>query len=218
MLSYFVNFGVNKSISSTSSTQWRVPFALQMLPGTLLLAGIFFQNESPRWLVEKNKIEAARKALAQVRARAVDDPEVTRELDEIVEDFNGQEKMPLMAQIRATCSSSRNFYTFSMAVVLMFWQQWTGMSINLHDITRRLLMLSCTGTNSINYYSPQIFKSVGLTGTSAGLFATGIYGVVKVVITALGLMFATEQLGRKWSLIIGGCGQAFAMYYSKSQG
>lgn len=74
-------------------------------------------------------------------------------------------------------------------------------------------MFGITGTNSINYYSPQIFKSVGLTGTSAGLFATGIYGVVKVVITALGLMFATEQLGRKWSLIIGGCGQAFAMYY-----
>lgn len=57
--------------------------------------------------------------------------------------------------------------------------------------------------NSINYYAPQIFKSVGLAGTSAGLFATGIYGVVKIVITALGLMLATEQLGRKWSLIIG---------------
>lgn len=26
-------------------------------------------------------------------------------------------------------------------------------------------------------------------------------------------MFATEQLGRKWSLILGGLGQAFAMYY-----
>lgn len=26
-------------------------------------------------------------------------------------------------------------------------------------------------------------------------------------------MFATEQLGRKWSLIIGGLGQAFAMFY-----
>ena len=37
--------------------------------------------------------------------------------------------------------------------------------------------------------------------------------MVKVVITALGLLFATEQLGRKWSLIIGGLGQAFAMFY-----
>jgi SP family sugar:H+ symporter-like MFS transporter len=66
---------------------------------------------------------------------------------------------------------------------------------------------------SINYYAPQIFKSVGLSGGSAGLFATGIYGIVKIVVTAVGLMVATEQLGRKWSLIIGGTGQAFAMFY-----
>ncbi|UJO18298.1 putative quinate permease [Fulvia fulva] len=194
MLSFFVNYGVNTSISSTSSTQWRVPFALQMVPGALLLAGIFFQNESPRWLVEKNRIEAARQALAQVRAKDIHHPDVTRELEEIVEDFNGQEKLPLVAQLKVTCSSSKTFYTFGMAVTLMFWQQWTG-------------------TNSINYYAPQIFQSVGLGGNSSKLFATGIYGVVKVVITALGLMFATEQVGRKWSLIIGGCGQAFAMFY-----
>lgn len=36
---------------------------------------------------------------------------------------------------------------------------------------------------------------------------------MKIVITALGLMLATEQLGRKWCLIVGGAGQAFAMFY-----
>lgn len=70
------------------------------------------------------------------------------------------------------------FYQASFAVILMFWQQWTG-------------------TNSINYYAPQIFSSIGLKSNSAGLFATGIYGVVKIVCTALGLAFATEQMGRK---------------------
>lgn len=194
MISYFVNYGVNKSVPSTSAAQWRIPFALQMLPGVLLLIGIMFQNESPRWLVEKNKIDQARRALAHVRAREIDDPAVSQELEEIVTDFNGHEKMPLLAQLKVTFSNGKAFYTFAMAVMLMFFQQWTG-------------------TNSINYYSPQIFKSIGLAGVSAGLFATGIYGVVKVVITALGLMFATEQLGRKWSLIIGGTGQAFAMFY-----
>lgn len=38
-----------------------------------------------------------------------------------------------------------------------------------------------TGTNAINYYAPQIFKNLGIKGTSTGLFATGIYGVVKMV-------------------------------------
>ena len=43
--------------------------------------------------------------------------------------------------------------------------------------------------------------------------ATGVYGIVKIVVTAIGLMTFTEQLGRKWSLIIGSLGQAFAMFY-----
>ena len=145
---------------------------------------ILFQNESPRWLVEQNRFKAG---------RVPDDLAVQQELDEIIADFRGREKLSLWAQIRALCSDRTVFYRFSLGIVLMFWQQWTG-------------------TNSINYYSPQIFKSIGLAGTSAGLFATGIYGVVKVVFTTLGLLFLVEQMGRKWSLIIGGLGQAFAFF------
>jgi hypothetical protein len=83
-------------------------------------------------LVEKNKLADARKALATVRAKDESDPDVSRELEDIVDDFMGHEKMPLTAQIKATCSDGKTFYAFSMAVILMFWQQWTG-------------------TNSINY-------------------------------------------------------------------
>jgi SP family sugar:H+ symporter-like MFS transporter len=155
---------------------------------------MLFMNESPRWLVEKNRITDAAKALARVRGKPADDPEVIQELDEIIQDFNGHEKMPLMAQIRAAGSSKKMFYRTSFGIILMFWQQWTG-------------------TNSINYYAPQIFKQIGLVGKSSGLFAVGIYGVVKIVMTAIGLMAFTEQLGRKWSLIIGSVGQAFSMYY-----
>jgi hypothetical protein len=144
--------------------------------------------------VEKSRPDAARKALSQVRGKPIDNPEVNRELEDIIQDFQGHEKMSLLAQLKVTFSNGKVFYTFSMAVLLMTFQQWTG-------------------TNSINYYSPQIFAEVGLAGTSAGLFATGIYGVVKVVVTAIALCYMTEQAGRKWSLIAGGIGQAFAMFY-----
>jgi MFS family permease len=153
-LSFFVNYGISLDITSpTDSKKWRVPFALQMLPGAFLLVGIVFQNESPRWLVEKNRVSEAAKALAHVRGKSVEDPEVIQELDEIIADFNGHEKMSMMAQLKAACSGKKMLYRSSFVVILMFWQQWTG-------------------TNSINYYAPQIFKSIGLTGPSSGLFVS----------------------------------------------
>ncbi|KAH8725502.1 general substrate transporter [Phaeosphaeriaceae sp. PMI808] len=194
-LAFFVNYGINLDITDPSNeAKWRIPFALQILPGSILLAGIVFMNESPRWLVEKNRITEAAEALSQVRSKPTDDPDVIQELDEIIQDFNGHEKMSLVSQIKAVGSSKKMFYRTSFGVILMFWQQWTG-------------------TNSINYYAPQIFKTIGLAGTSSSLFATGVYGIVKIVVTAVGLMAFTEQLGRKWSLLIGSLGQAFAMMY-----
>ncbi|ESZ92137.1 quinate permease [Sclerotinia borealis F-4128] len=107
----------------------------------------------------------------------------------MIANFHGKEKLSLPDR-----RNLRFPIKVSMAATLQFWQSWTG-------------------TNSIHYYSPQIFNMVGLKGTSAGLFATGIYGVVKVCITAWGLMFfATERVGRKWCLGIGGMGQAFDMF------
>lgn len=83
-------------------------------------------NESPRWLVEKNRYHDAAKALATVRGKSIDDAEVIEELDEIIADFNGHEKMPLIAQVKASVSGKKMFYRSSFVVILMFWQQWTG--------------------------------------------------------------------------------------------
>lgn len=135
MLSYFVNYGVSRQITDVNnSAQWRIPFALQMVPGLLLLL-VGFQNESPRWLVEKNRLAEAKTALSHVRGLPEDHAAVNEELDEIVADFEGKDRLSLGMQVKAACSSKKMFYQTSFGVILMFWQQWTG-------------------TNSINYYSP----------------------------------------------------------------
>jgi SP family sugar:H+ symporter-like MFS transporter len=43
-----------------------------------------------------------------------------------VTDFRGHEKLPLVKQVKMTFSDSKTLYTFTMAITLMFWQQWTG--------------------------------------------------------------------------------------------
>lgn len=67
--------------------------------------------------------------------------------------------------------------------------------------------------NAINYYSPTIFKSIGFTGTSVGLLATGIFGIVKMVATMLYAFVLIDKFGRRPLLIIGGVGAGLAMFY-----
>jgi hypothetical protein len=58
-----------------------------------------------------------------------------------------------------------------------------------------------TGTNAINLYAPQILKSPSIKGTATSLFATSIYGIVKMTACAAFLLFAADSLGRRRSLL-----------------
>ncbi|TGO90766.1 hypothetical protein BPOR_0051g00010 [Botrytis porri] len=72
---------------------------------------------------------------------------------------------------------------------------------------------NASGINTVNYYSPTIFKSIGIIGTNTSLFSTSLFGVVKTVGTIIYLLFLIDQLGRRKSLMIGSIGGALCMYY-----
>ena len=76
-----------------------------------------------------------------------------------------------------------------------------------------MLCQQWNGANAINYFSPQIFAGLGITGTNSGLFATGIYGVVKFIAVTTTVIFAVEGMGRKMCLLIGGMGQGLLMFW-----
>ncbi|EDN93116.1 hypothetical protein SS1G_08981 [Sclerotinia sclerotiorum 1980 UF-70] len=69
-----------------------------------------------------------------------------------------------------------------------------------------------TGTNAINYYAPTIFLNLGVNSTTAGLFATGIYGIVKMATCAVFLLVAADSLGRRKSLLWTSIAQGCAMF------
>ena len=66
-----------------------------------------------------------------------------------------------------------------------------------------MLCQQFSGTNSIGYYAPEIFQTVGVSKTNASLFATGIYGTVKVATTGLFLILGIDRIGRRKSLLAG---------------
>ena len=121
---YWLDYGVSLRIPS-STKQWRVPVAIQLVPAGLMLAGLFFLNESPRWLMSKGRNEQALRALAYIRNEPEDSETIQEEIAEI--------KASLEEEMVATegltwkeflQKSNRNRFIF--AFVLMFWQQFTG--------------------------------------------------------------------------------------------
>jgi len=70
-----------------------------------------------------------------------------------------------------------------------------------------------TGINAINYYSPTIFKSIGITGSNTGLFTTGIFGVIKTCSTFIWIFFLIDHAGRRNLLFLGAGGGLVCMYY-----
>jgi MFS family permease len=64
-----------------------------------------------------------------------------------------------------------------------------------------------------NYYSPTIFKSIGVTSTNTSLFTTGVFGVIKALVTIIWLFFLIDRLGRRNLLMYGAFGGALCLYY-----
>lgn len=47
-IGFWISYGVSQNIAPTSA-QWQVQFAIQPIPGAMLVFGMFFLPESPRW-------------------------------------------------------------------------------------------------------------------------------------------------------------------------
>ena len=70
-----------------------------------------------------------------------------------------------------------------------------------------------TGTDSLNYFAPEIFEMVGVKGGSTTLLTTGVYGLVKLVFTILYVAVIIDRVGRRKPLLVGAFLQATSMLY-----
>lgn len=196
MLAFWINYGSNQHINGHG--QYLVPLAMQGLPAVLLLLGMLFCNESPRWLAKQDRWEEARATLCRVRNLPSNNPYVENEFQDIVQQLEYERQLV----------SGSNFFD-------LLKEMWLIAGNRKRAIISIFLMIcqQMTGTNAINYYAPQIFENLGITGSANGLFATGVYGIVKVVACACFLVFVADSLGRRRSLLWTSIAQGLTMLY-----
>ncbi|KAL9621077.1 MAG: hypothetical protein Q9160_004462 [Pyrenula sp. 1 TL-2023] len=196
MLAFWINYGSN--INFSGQTKYLVPLSMQGLPAVLLFFSMYFCNESPRFLAKQDLWERAKKTLAHVRNLPVSHPYIN---DEFMEICAVIEKERLLIGGASFWDLQREMWTVPgnrnralISIFLMICQQMTG-------------------TNAINYYAPLIFGNLGVDSQTAGLFATGVYGIVKTVACACFLLLAADSLGRRKSLLWTSIAQGMAMFY-----
>ncbi|KAF8982014.1 general substrate transporter [Cyathus striatus] len=186
MISYFINFSIGQHLHDTPLV-WRLPFGFQLVPAGIMLFGLFTVKESPRWLASVGRKDEAAVNLAYLRKEAIDSESVLSELAEIEAAIQEERAAREGLGLKEAFFGKGNFIRFVIAFVIFLLQQWAGQ-------------------NSVGYYAPQIFSSIGYAGTTNSLLASGIYGVVKLVATATFVLGFVETLGRKKSLFISAMG------------
>lgn len=124
--------------SSGYDSQWRVPMGVQIIPGGMLLIGMIFANESPRWLVSQDRLEDAIAVMIKLRRLPADHPYLATEIQEIREQVAAEKQavaggsyFMLLKELFTVPSNRRRLL---MCTLLQVWSQLTGTSsINVGD-------------------------------------------------------------------------------------
>ncbi|MEJ2187013.1 MAG: MFS transporter, partial [Gemmatimonadota bacterium] len=160
---------------------WRVMLGLAAVPSLLMLAGMWFQDESPRWLVVHGRDDEARRVLARIHTPDAVDREIAE-----MHRAEQADRMSLGELLRARWLR-RNLV---FAAVLAVFQQLIGI-------------------NTIVYYAPTILKAAGF-GNSAAIFNSVGLGMLSIIMTVVAAR-VVDRVGRKPLLLWGLVGMVASM-------
>ena len=136
---------------------WRAMFGLAAIPAIILLIGLFFVPESPRWFVNRGLRDQARAVLLRVRKSSEVDSELT-EIEASLSQQQGGWRELLSPGLRPA---------LIIGIGLAVFQQFTGI-------------------NTVIYYAPTIFKFAGFQSAAAILATAGV-GIINVLLTIVAL-------------------------------
>jgi MFS family permease len=93
VVGFWINYGVNENISSNSRSQWMIPVGVQFGPAILLIIGMFFVVDSPRWSIKNGLCDQATKDLMWLRQLPADHPYIVREISDIQQQLEHEQEL-----------------------------------------------------------------------------------------------------------------------------
>ncbi|KAG0485594.1 hypothetical protein HPP92_009457 [Vanilla planifolia] len=163
---------------------WRVLAVIGILPCTILIPGLFFIPESPRWLAKMGMMDDFEASLQVLRGFSTD---ITVELNEIK---------------RAVTSSSHR-----RAAIRFQELRQRRYKLPLMIGIGLLMLQQLSGINGILFYAGSIFKAAGIN--SSNIVTCGL-GAIQVIATGI-TTWLLDKAGRRIFLIISSSGMTASL-------
>lgn len=181
---YFANYFIARSGSPewNENTGWRLMFASAALPSALFAVLLFRIPESPRWLIEKSRVEEALGILKRIGGESYAAVEA--------------------AGIRASLSQKQGTWGELFSRNLRF-PLTVGIGL--------AILQQVTGINVFIYFGTTIFRNMSrATGVEAGMLQQIIIGGASLLATVVAVA-TVDHWGRKPLMVVGSIGMGVSL-------
>lgn len=162
---------------------WRILAILGILPCLILIPGLFFIPESPRWLAKMGMMEEFEASLQVLRGF---DTDISVEVNDIKKSVASTSKRTTIRF--ADLKRKRYWFPLTVGIGLLMLQQLSGI-------------------NGVLFYSSNIFKSAGISSSNAATFGLGFIQMIATGVTT----WLVDKAGRRLLLTISSSGAAISL-------
>jgi sugar porter (SP) family MFS transporter len=173
LVSYITDYLLSDDANPQS---WRWMFLVGFVPALVLLTGMIFLPETPRWLISKGRRDEGKAVLLKVEDPSIFD-QTLAELDKEIsaERMRSSDwKEVFRPWLRAP---------LIITIGIFFFQQFSGV-------------------NTIIYYSPIIFKMAGIISNTGSILPAIIIGAVNVAACFISILLL-DKVGRRKLYLVG---------------
>ncbi|XP_022768985.1 sugar transporter ERD6-like 6 isoform X1 [Durio zibethinus] len=163
--------------------EWRILAVLGILPCTILIPGLFFIPESPRWLAKMGMTEDFEASLQVLRGF---DADISIEVNEIK---------------RSVASTTRR--TTIRFAELKQRKYWFPLMVGIG----LLVLQQLCGINGVLFYSSTIFEAAGVKSSNVATFGVGAIQVIATAVTT----WLVDKAGRRVLLIVSSFGMTLSL-------
>jgi SP family galactose:H+ symporter-like MFS transporter len=185
LLTFGIVLAYGVDLIFTPSGNWQAMFAVVLIPAIILLIGVFFLPETPRWLVANNQLDKAQNILNQI---CPDKNEAASTIAAIQKSLAENETGSLRDLLTPQC-----LLPAMIAIAIAVFNQLTGI-------------------NSFLQYAPLILKNAGINSNVVSMIGSAGIGILNFLFTLIAITLI-DNWGRRPLLLFGVAGVVISEIY-----